>query len=120
MFQGLRSIIYPSSNLEQDKWFWTNVTGVKPYFDEPYYVGFNINGCELGLDPHATEGGLPYPVTYWLVQDTHQAAEVLNANGSTLHTPIRDVGGGIMMGTFKDPTGNIFGIIDNPNIANHG
>jgi len=27
------------------------MTTVKPYFDEPFCVGFDINGCELGLHP---------------------------------------------------------------------
>ncbi|WP_315815564.1 hypothetical protein [Paraflavitalea speifideaquila] len=38
-----------------------------PYFDEPFYVGFNIGGYELGLQPveagAATgQGGVE---TYW-------------------------------------------------------
>ena len=27
------------------------LTGVQPYFDEAFYVGFDFNGCELGLHP---------------------------------------------------------------------
>jgi hypothetical protein len=27
------------------------MTGVDPYFDEPFYVGFDVGGFELGLDP---------------------------------------------------------------------
>lgn len=114
MFTGLKSVIYPSSNLEADKKFWEKITGVKPYFDQPYYIGFGVEGIELGLDPNAAKEGLNFPVAYWNVKNTKEASEQLIAGGATANTEIKDVGGGMMMGTFKDPSGNIFGIIDNP------
>jgi predicted enzyme related to lactoylglutathione lyase len=117
MFKELKSVIFPSSNLEKDKKFWENITGVKPYFSEPYYVGFNVNGCELGLDPNAAKEGLNYPVTYWNVKNAEDVAKQLLAAGAIINTKLKDVGGGMMMATFKDPTGNIFGIIDSPEAA---
>jgi predicted enzyme related to lactoylglutathione lyase len=117
MFTGLRSVIYPSSDLETDKKFWESVTGIKPYFDQSYYVGFDINGNELGLDPNAAKEGLAYPITYWLVTDTAAASTQILASGATIHTKPKDVGGGMMMATFKDKTGNIFGIIEHPKSA---
>lgn len=115
MFTGLRSVIYPSSNLDADKKFWANITGVEPYFEESYYVGFDINGCELGLDPNADKAGLTYPVTYWHVGDVRASVAQLVDSGAEVHGEPRDVGGGMMMATFKDRNGSIFGIIDNPN-----
>lgn len=50
MIKSIKSVIYPSSNLEQDKSCWEAATGVKPYFDQPYYVGFKIGEIELGID----------------------------------------------------------------------
>ena len=112
MFTGLKSVIYPSANLDEDKKFWEMVTGTKPYVDQPYYVGFRIEGCELGLDPNALKQGLTHPVAYWYVEDAKEAAKQLIAGGATVNGELRDVGGGMMMGTFKDASGNIFGIID--------
>ncbi len=112
MFLGLKSVIFPSANLEADTTFWEAATGVKAYFAQPYYVGFKVGDQELGLDPNATKEGLDYPVSYWHVKDVNEAAKQLIANGATTNTEIRDVGGGMMMGTFKDPSGNVFGIID--------
>ena len=40
------------NDLEKAKSWYTKVIGVKPYYDQPYYVGFDINGFELGLDPN--------------------------------------------------------------------
>lgn len=111
MFTGLRSIIYPSANLEADTKFWEGVTGKKPYFAETYYVGFDVNGNELGLDPNSPHS---YPVTYWLVENTAEATAQILASGASVNTEPNDVGGGMMMATFKDPSGNIFGIIEHP------
>src|ERR1044071_8468498 len=51
MFQGLRTVIYHVDNLEDAKSWYAKALGVEPYFDQPFYVGFNIGGYELGLDP---------------------------------------------------------------------
>ncbi len=116
MFKGLKSVIYPSANLEADQKFWENITGIAPYFAQPYYVGFNINGCELGLDPNAAKDGITYPIAYWNVENVTQASEQLIASGAAINAEARDVGGGMMMATFKDASGNIFGIIDDPSL----
>lgn len=50
-FLGLRTTIYPVTDLAKAKAWYSAVLGVKPYFDEPFYVGFNVGGFELGLDP---------------------------------------------------------------------
>jgi len=106
MFDGLRSVIYPTTDLAKDKRFWQEATGVKPYFD--------IAGCELGLDPNAAKEGVDYPVTYWLVKDIEAATKKVLACGATTQSESKDVGEGILMARFQDPTGNIFGLIQNP------
>ena len=55
MLQGLRTAIYHVGDLEAAKRWYTDVLGVQPYFDEPFYVGFDVGGFELGLLPE--EGG---------------------------------------------------------------
>jgi predicted enzyme related to lactoylglutathione lyase len=114
MFNGLRSVIYPSADLAADKKFWQEATGVKPYFDQPYYVGFDIAGCELGLDPNSAKEGVDYPVTYWLVKNIEAATKKVLASGATTQSEPKDVGEGILMARFQDPTGNIFGLVQNP------
>jgi hypothetical protein len=118
MFTGLKSVIYPSADLAADKKFWQDATGVAPYFDQPYYVGFNIAGNELGLDPNADKEGITYPVAYWLVANTAEASSQILASGATKNTEPKDVGGGMMMATFKDLNGHIFGIIEHPESDN--
>ena len=50
-FLGLRTAIYPVTDLAKARSWYSAVLGVAPYFDEPFYVGFNVGGFELGLDP---------------------------------------------------------------------
>ena len=49
MVLGLRTAIYHVPNLAEAKAWYSSAFEVQPYFDEPFYVGFNIGGYELGL-----------------------------------------------------------------------
>src|ERR1041384_1227003 len=71
MFQGLRTVIYHVSDLDHAKAWYSSVLGIEPYFDQPYYVGFNVGGFELGLDPDMTgvTSGVGGVVAYWKVSD---------------------------------------------------
>lgn len=112
-FLGLRSLIYPTQNLDESKKWWKNYLGVDPYFDEPFYVGFDISGYELGLSPGGSiEHG---PVTYIGVDSMTEAIKNAEAHGVTLESPAQDVGGGIQVATLISPTGERFGLIVNPN-----
>ena len=50
---GLRTVIYHAPDLGASKAWFAGVLGVEPYFDEPFYVGFDVGGYELGLVPAA-------------------------------------------------------------------
>ena len=70
MFQGLRTVIYNVDDLERAKEWYAKALGVKPYFDQPFYVGFSVGGFELGLDPDmtgVTKGS--NAIAYWGVKD---------------------------------------------------
>jgi predicted enzyme related to lactoylglutathione lyase len=113
MFKKLRTIIYHVSNLEEAKQWYAKVTGIAPYFDEPFYVGFDINGCELGLDPNLTHSNSgEHSVAYWQVDNINEATENLIANGAKIVSTIQDVGGGISVSVLADPFGNHIGLIE--------
>ncbi len=115
MFLGLRTAIYHVDDLQKAKEWYSAVLGIAPYFDEPFYVGFNVGGYELGLDPDmsgVTKGeGV---VAYWGVEDAGAAYERVLGLGAQEHSKPREVGGDIIVATVKDPWGNVFGIIRNP------
>jgi hypothetical protein len=109
---GLRTVIYPSTDLEADTAWWAQLLGTQPYFDQAFYVGFNVAGYELALLPDAdpSDGAL----VYWGVADVPTAVRAAIANGSIEHTPVSDVGEGIVTATVRTPGGAILGLIDNP------
>ncbi|MGH9933036.1 MAG: VOC family protein, partial [Pyrinomonadaceae bacterium] len=113
---GLRTAIYHVNNIEAAKAWYSSVLGFAPYFDQPFYVGFNVGGYELGLHPSEGEPGKkPDGVAvYWGVDDAAAALKQLLDKGATLHEDVQDVGEGIKVATVRDPFGNVFGMIENP------
>ena len=72
MFLGLRTVIDPAPDLAAAREFFVGVLGTAPYFDQPFYVGFDVGGYELGLDPDADPatgrcptGASPTPRRRW-------------------------------------------------------
>ena len=116
MFQGLRTAIYHVSNLERGKQWYSKVLGFEPYVDQPFYVGYNVGGYELGLQPVESASGETSDgaVAYWGVENAEAAFQKLIQLGATAHEPVQDVGEGIKVATVKDPFGNVLGIIENP------
>ena len=115
MFQGLRTVIYNVDDLERAKEWYAKALGVQPYFDQPFYVGFNIGGFELGLDPDmtgVTKGS--NAIAYWGVKDAAASYKRLLDLGAKKYQDVQDVGSNIKVATVTDPFGNIFGIIENP------
>ncbi|MEK7292999.1 MAG: VOC family protein [Actinomycetota bacterium] len=112
---GLRTVIYPVVNLDAAKLWWSTFLGIEPYFNEPFYVGFNVAGYELGLLPDAkpADGAL----TYWGVDDVPAAVGASLSIGATEHSPTSEVGGGIVTATVRTPQGSIVGFIHNPHFS---
>lgn len=113
MIQGLRSAIYPVSDLNAAKQWYATLLEVAPYFDEPFYVGFSVGGFELGLIGDGTPGKTGVSA-YWGVPDAEKAFHRLIELGATADEPLSDVGQGIKVASVTDPFGNRFSIIENP------
>jgi predicted enzyme related to lactoylglutathione lyase len=116
MFLGLRTAIYHVGDIERGKQWYSKVVGIEPYFDQPFYVGYNVSGYELGLQPNEAASGerADGAVAYWGVENAEAAFRRLIELGATAHEPVQDVGEGIKVATVKDPFGNVLGIIENP------
>lgn len=118
MFLGLRTVIYHVADLDKAKTWYAKAFGAAPYFDEPFYVGFEIGGYELGLHPdveHVTVGN--NAVAYWGVPDIEQAFQHMLACGAEPRDDIKDVGGDIKVAALADPFGNVIGLIENPHFS---
>ena len=115
MLQGLRTVVYYIGDLPAAKEWYKKVFKIEPYFDEPYYVGYNIGGFELGLDPDdSVYSNGHHAITYWGVQDIKEAFIQFGALGIEVHQQPSNVGGAIWVGSIFDPFGNIIGLIENP------
>jgi catechol 2,3-dioxygenase-like lactoylglutathione lyase family enzyme len=112
VFLGLRTVVYSAPDLAASRAWWAAALGVQPYFDQPFYVGFDPGGYELGLDPNADPSAGPR--TYWGVRSIAAAEEHMIATGAVAVDAVQDVGEGIKLGTFRSPTGDLFGLIENP------
>jgi predicted enzyme related to lactoylglutathione lyase len=115
-FQGLRTCIYKVPDMDAAKLWYTRLLGFEPYFDQPFYVGFNVGGYELGLQPEetgSTEKGFNVN-TYWGVDDVEKVLNQMVSMGASVFEVPTDVGGGITVASALDPWGNIVGIIFNP------
>lgn len=114
-FHRLRTLTYYVSDMAAAKKWYTQVLGFEPYFDQPFYIGYNVGGFELGLVPsEKTTVFGNNTVVYLGVDDAKESLQRLLNLGAKLHHDIQDVGEGILVGAVLDPFGNIFGVIQNP------
>lgn len=108
-------MIYPAPDLARANAWYAQLLGFAPYFDEPFYVGFNVGGFELGLVPDGkvSPAGTGV-VSYWGVPDVAAAVARGVELGGTVQEAAHEVGGGIIVATLIDPFGNAIGLIFNP------
>jgi predicted enzyme related to lactoylglutathione lyase len=116
LVKGLGTVIFRVPDLSRAKAWYSTAFQQQPYFDQPFYVGFNIAGYELGLDPNQSTGqaGPGGSVAYWRVAEIDAAVQHFVRSGATLVSAVQDVGEGIKVATVSDPFGNWIGLIENP------
>lgn len=115
MIKGLRTVIYQVDDVTRAKEWYSQVLGFAPYFDEPFYVGYNVGGYELGLDPNGEQVARGNnAIAYWGVDNIQTAYQKLIDAGARKVSEPTNVGGEIYVATVRDPFGNVFGIIENP------
>ena len=116
MIRGPRTVVYRVANLDRAKERYGAVLGFQPYLDEPFYVGLNVGGFELGLQPQGPAG----PRQGTGVDGADAAFEGHFGLGATERDGVQDVGGDIRFATVLDPYGNVLGVIENPHFSLEG
>ena len=103
-------------DLKKAKTWYANAFQTQPYFDEPFYVGFNIGGYELGLLPEQNPKTKKADsvLSYCGVNNIEKEYKHFINSGATEHEKPTNVGGELMVASVKDPWGNIIGLIYNP------
>jgi predicted enzyme related to lactoylglutathione lyase len=113
MIKGLRTVVYPVTDLAEGKAWYADIFGTEPHFDQPFYVGFAVGGFELGLVPDGLPGA-GGGKAYWGVDNIEADVARVVAAGGSLIGDIQDVGQGIRVADLADPFGNVLGLIENP------
>jgi len=109
--QGIQTVLHPVSDLAAAKSVYTALLGIPPQTDEPYYVGFETAGQQIGLVPGGGPQGMTSPVAYWHVPDIEAKLAEVTAAGATVKEPAHNVGGGRLVATITDPDGNVLGLL---------
>ena len=113
---GLRTTIYKVEDINKAKKWYAKAFGTEPYFDEPFYVGFNIGGYELGLllEENPTTDKPESVLTYWGVNEIEKVYNHFLESGAIENEKPHSVGEPLMVASVKDPWGNVIGLIYNP------
>jgi predicted enzyme related to lactoylglutathione lyase len=85
--------------------------GTKSDVDSPYYVGFNVKGQQVGLNPNGHKEGLTGGVCFWHVDDIEAHTKALLDAGAVVFQATKDVGDRRLVASVKDQDGNVIGLI---------
>jgi len=102
----IQALVIPVSDLESAKAVYGALFGT-PHTDQPYYVGYNVNGFEISLAPGETTGG---PVAYADVDDLDGARATLLEAGATERNAPREVAPNVRVCVLTDTDGNPIGL----------
>ena len=106
MSAAIRSLVIPVSDLDATKSVYTALLGA-PHTDQPYYVGYNVDGFEVGLTPGDVAGG---PVAYADVEDLDGTRATLLSAGATERSAPRQVAPEVRVCVLADADGNPIGL----------
>ncbi len=104
------TVLYPVRDVDQAKAMFAALFGVAPHVDSPYYVGFSVDGNEIGLIPNGHEQGMSGPEPYYDVDDIAATIAALEAAGGVVLQPPTDVAAGLLVAKVKDSDGNLIGL----------
>ena len=105
------TIVIPATDLETATAFYRTAWGAEPHTETPYYVGFNLDGLEIGLNPHGHASGMVGPTPFYATEDIEAGVAALVAAGGEVVQPPSEVGGGTTIATVVDADGNHVGLI---------
>ncbi len=110
MSNAFRTILYPITDTAATKALFTPLLGVEPHSDAAYYIGYQVDGMEIGLVPNGDKQGMTGPTPYVHVADVKATYQALLAGGAESVQEPRDVGGGHLVALVKDQDGNAIGL----------
>ena len=104
MANNIPLIVFPVKDLEKAKTFYNTFLGTEPYVDGAWYVGYKLDGLEVGLDPNGKA-----VVSYIDTDDIAASLQALQETGATVVMEPKDVGGGLLVAQVEIE-GNVMGL----------
>ena len=109
-----KTVLYPVTDIDKAKAVFTALFGSDPHVDSPYYVGYSVDGSEIGLVPDGHNQGMTGPVPFFDVDDVSATIAALQAAGAKVVQEPTDVGGGLLVAKVLDDDGNDIGLRQPP------
>jgi predicted enzyme related to lactoylglutathione lyase len=113
----MKTVLYPVEDIAKAKATFSALFGAEPHVDSPYYVGFSVDGSEIGLVPNGQSQGMSGPEAYYDVVDITATLAALSATGAEIVQEPKDVGAGLLVAKVRDTEGNIIGVKQVPTSA---
>jgi predicted enzyme related to lactoylglutathione lyase len=110
----LNTVLYPVKDVDQAKATFTALFGVEPHVDSNYYVGYEVDGHEIGLVPNGHDQGMAGPEAYFDVEDINASLAALKAAGAVVVQEPTDVAAGLLVAKVRDADGNLIGVKQPP------
>jgi len=104
MANNIPLIVFPVKDIDKAKKFYTTFLEIDPYVDGEYYVGYKLNGLEVGLDPNGTA-----VISYIDVDNIEISLKTLQDAGAKVIKDSTDVGGGLLIAQVEIE-GNVMGL----------
>lgn len=104
-------VVIPVKDLDAAKRIYSTWLGAEPHTDAPYYVGFNVGGVEIALNPNGHATGMAGPTPIVEVDDLEAVRQELIAAGATEVSAPSPAGPGQRVCTLADADGNPIGLI---------
>lgn len=109
MSQNVTLLLYTVGDMAAAKKLFGTFLQAEPYVDSPYYVGYKVGDLEVGMTP-GQNAGIGSPVAYTQVADIQASLKALVDAGATIVQEPKDVGGGLLVASVKDASGNVLGV----------
>ncbi len=107
--RSFATVLLPATDLAASRELYQALLGAEPTADTPYYVGFDVDGQQIGLVPGAT---VVRPHLH--VPDMEAAVRRITAAGGSVVDEPHEVGGGRLVAAVRDTAGAEIGLIADP------
>lgn len=108
------TVLYPVRDFDKAKATFTVLFGFGPHVDSPYYVGYSVEGHEIGLVPSGHDQGMMGPEPFYDVDDIEATLTALQDVGAVVEQEPTNVGAGMLVARVRDTEGNVIGLRQQP------